>query len=108
LLVSDRARRVRPWKASSKQMIPLRRVWLRAIFTAFSTPSAPVLTKRVFFAWVPGVMLFRTSASRMYGSFGLTWKQEWVNFSACCWIAFTTSRGACPVLRTPMPAAKSM
>jgi hypothetical protein len=74
---------------------------------AFSTPSAPVLTKKVFLAKAPGVMRFIASARRTYGSFMVTWKQEWVNFSACCCTARTTSFGAWPVFRTPMPAAKS-
>ncbi len=94
MLVSDIARRVRPWKASSKQMMPLLRVKLRATLTAFSTASAPELAKKVFLANDPGVIRFMVSASRTYGSFMVTWKQEWMYFSACCWMARTTSLGA--------------
>ena len=43
------ARRVRPWKPSSKASTAGRPVAARAIFTAFSTASAPEFTKNVFF-----------------------------------------------------------
>ena len=81
---------------------------LRATLTAFSTASAPELTNKVFLANEPGVIRFMVSASRTYGSFMVTWKQEWMYFSACCWMARTTSFGAWPAFRTPMPPAKSM
>ena len=45
---------VRPWKARSKTMTPARFVAARAIFTAFSTASAPELTSSVFVAASPG------------------------------------------------------
>ena len=48
------ARLVRPWKPCSKQRIACRPVKYRATFTAFSTASAPLFTKKVRFSWVPG------------------------------------------------------
>ena len=55
MLVSASAIMVRPWNASSKAMMPGRPVWARAIFTAFSTASAPVFTNNVFLGNLPGV-----------------------------------------------------
>ena len=54
---------VRPWNAPPKLMTPVRPVCTRAIFTAFSTASAPVVTKRVFFGVLPGASAFSFSAS---------------------------------------------
>ena len=62
------ARLVRPWKPCSKQTIACRPVNARATFTAFSTASAPLFTKKVRFSWVPGVTRFSRSASSTYGS----------------------------------------
>ena len=62
------ARLVRPWKPCSKQTIAWRPVNARATFTAFSTASAPLFTKKVRFSWVPGVTRFSRSASSTYGS----------------------------------------
>jgi hypothetical protein len=65
LEVRVRARRVRPWKASSKQRTAARPVAARAIFTAFSTASAPEFRKSVFFGKSPGTIAFMRSARRM-------------------------------------------
>ena len=46
-------------------MMPERPVWARAIFTAFSTASAPLFTNNVFLGNLPGVIWFIRSASRM-------------------------------------------
>ena len=57
------ARSVRPWKAPPNAITPVRPVCTRAIFTAFSTASAPVVTKSVFFGVLPGASAFNFSAS---------------------------------------------
>ena len=54
---------VRPWNASSAATIAGRPVATRAIFTAFSTASAPEFTNSVFFAKAPGTLAFMRSAS---------------------------------------------
>ncbi len=59
---------VRPWKAWSKTTTASRPVAARAIFTAFSSASAPLLTSIVFFAKRPGVMRFSLSARATYPS----------------------------------------
>ena len=56
---------VRPWKPPANATTAERRVWKRAIFTAFSTASAPVVRKMVFFGVLPGTILLMRSASRM-------------------------------------------
>jgi len=56
-------RKVRPWNAPPKAMTPERPVAPRAILTAFSTASAPVVTNTVFLAKSPGVSPFSRSAS---------------------------------------------
>jgi hypothetical protein len=48
--VSASARLVRPWKPCSKQTTAGRPVNARATLTAFSTASAPLLTKKVRFS----------------------------------------------------------
>ena len=53
---------VRPWKPSSKARTAGRPVAARAIFTAFSTASAPEFTKSVFFGKSPGTSAFSRSA----------------------------------------------
>ncbi len=55
---------VRPWKPSSKAMTASRPVAARAIFTAFSTASAPEFAKNVFFLKWPGTRALSRSASR--------------------------------------------
>ena len=50
--VSDIVSSVRPWNAWSNVTIALRPVWYRAIFTAFSTASAPEFANMVFLAWL--------------------------------------------------------
>ena len=63
--VSVMAISVRPWNAWSNATIALRPVALRAIFTAFSTASAPEFANIVFFGPSSGVSAFSRSASSM-------------------------------------------
>ncbi len=56
---------VRPWKPPLKAMTPGRPVARRAIFTAFSTASAPVDRNSVFAGPSIGAMAFSCSASAM-------------------------------------------
>ena len=49
--------------ATVKVMMPGRRVKERAIFTAFSSASAPLLSSSVFFAKLPGASALSFSAS---------------------------------------------
>ncbi len=100
--------RVRPWNAPEKAITAARLVWARAIFTAFSTASAPVVRKMVFFGKSPGVMSFSRSARRIYCSYGFTWKQVWVNLPSCSVTAATTFGWQWPVFSTAMPPAKSI
>ena len=57
-------RLVRPWKAWSRLTIARRPVYLRAILTAFSTASAPELTRIECFSKSPGVSSASFSATR--------------------------------------------
>jgi len=68
LLVRLSVSSVRPWYPPSKQMTEGRPVYFRASMTAYSTLSAPLLVRMVFFRNVPGVISFSTSARRTYGS----------------------------------------
>src|SRR3990172_6590498 len=106
--VSVIASSVRPWKAWSNVTIACRPVALRATFTAFSTASAPEFANIVFLGESPGVSAFRRSASSMYGSFAVTWKQVCVSRSSWSCAAFTTSGEVWPTFRTAMPVAKSI
>jgi hypothetical protein len=54
---------VRPWKPPPKAITPARPVWARAIFTAFSSASAPVVKKAVFTGPEIGTSALRRSAS---------------------------------------------
>ncbi len=72
LAVMVMVRSVRPWNAWSNTTTACRPVAYRAIFTAFSTASAPVETNSVFFGNDPGVSSFRRSASSTYGSYWAT------------------------------------
>src|SRR5581483_2177561 len=100
---------VRPWNALSKTSTAGRPVAERAIFTAFSSASAPLFTRTDFWL-VP--RHGETSASRRhtstYGSYMPTTKHWWRYSSACAWIAATTASGRCPRLFEAMPPAKSM
>ncbi len=80
----------------------------RAIFTAFSTASAPEFANIVFFSWSPVPSAFSRSASSMYGSFAVTWKHVCVSSSSCRWAAATTSGAVWPTFSTAMPVAKSI
>ena len=99
---------VRPWNAWSNATTAARPVALRAIFTAFSTASAPAFANIVFAGPSIGAIALRRSASSMYGSFAVTWKQVCVSSSAWRWMAATTSGAACPTFSTAMPVAKSI
>src|SRR5262245_46359858 len=57
------AMNVRPWKPPPNAITPDRPVWARAILIAFSTASAPVDTKIVFFGVEPGALALSLSAS---------------------------------------------
>ena len=61
--VSDIANSVRPWNAWSNVTTACRPVDLRAIFTAFSTASAPELANIVFLSTSPGARTFNRSAT---------------------------------------------
>lgn len=63
--VSDMVMKVRPWKPPPKATTAERPVWMRAILIAFSTDSAPVVTKTVFLGKSPGAAAFSRSARRM-------------------------------------------
>jgi len=67
-----------PVVACANVRIAGRPVYSRAIFTAFSTASAPVVTSSVFFGESPGASAFRRSASSRYGSYIVTWKHACV------------------------------
>ncbi len=81
---------------------------LRAIFTPFSTASAPEFTSTVRFSWVPGVCSASSSATRTYSSYGVTVKSVWITSPSCAVAASTTSWRVCPTVVTPMPAPRSM
>ena len=55
----------------------------RAILIAFSTASAPVVTKMDFFGVGPGASAFSRSASSTATSYGVTMKHVCVNASSC-------------------------
>src|SRR6266851_1636744 len=95
--------KVRPWKALSKVMIAGRPVAQRAILTAFSTASAPLLKKMAFLGKSPGASLTMRSANSTYGSYIITLKQVCVNLAACSAMARVTSGRACPIFIAPMP-----
>ena len=59
--VSDIVRFVRPWYACSTTTIAWRPVARRAIFTAFSTASAPELNSALRLSKSPGVSSFNAS-----------------------------------------------
>jgi len=99
---------VRPWYACSSTATPARPVYLRAIFTPFSTASAPELTSTVFFAKSPGVCCASSSATRTYSSYGVIVKSVWVTSPSCSRAAATTLSSVWPIVVTPMPAPRSM
>ena len=80
----------------------------RAIFTAFSTASAPELNSAARFSKSPGVSALTVSQTATYDSYGATMKQVWVNFSTCSRTAATTFGEAWPIEVTAMPEAKSI
>ena len=56
---------VRPWNPPEKAITAERLVWMRAIFTAFSTASAPEFKNSVFLGKSPGAAALSRSAKRM-------------------------------------------
>src|SRR5436190_7328551 len=106
--VSDMPINVLPWKAWSNATTAARSVAFRAILTAFSTASTPELANIVFTGPSIGTSALSRSASSMYGSFAVTWKQVCVSSSSCRWAAATTSGAVCPTFRTEMPVARSI
>ncbi len=74
-------------------MTPERPVWARAILIAFSTASAPVVTKIDFFAVGPGASLFSRSASSTATAYGVTMKHVWVKASS--WAATAACTRGC-------------
>ncbi len=80
----------------------------RAILTAFSTASAPLLTRIERFSWSPGVSRLRASQTLTYDSYGATMKQVCVNRAACSATASATFGLALPTLVTAMPEPKSI
>src|SRR6185503_12819214 len=99
---------VRPWNAWSNATIAGRPVAFRAILTAFSTASAPALANMVLAGPSIGASAFNRSASSMYGSLAVTWKQVCVSRSTCRCTAATTSGAAWPTFRTEIPVARSI
>ncbi len=76
--------------------------------TAFSTASAPLLTRMDRFSWSPGVIRLRFSHTVTYDSYGATMKQVWVNRSACSFTRAATRGFALPTFVTAMPEPKSI
>src|SRR4051812_7965767 len=102
------ARSVRPWNALSNTTTAGRPVAARAILTAFSTASAPVLSSTVF-CGAPrhGDSSPSRRHTSTYGSYIPTMK-HWCRYSSACrWIAATTAPGEWPRLAQPSPPAKS-
>ncbi len=62
----------------------------RAIFTPFSTASAPEFTSTVFFGKSPGVCSASSSATRTYSSYGVMVNSVCVTFCSCSEAADTT------------------
>ncbi len=81
---------------------------MRAIFTAFSTASAPELNSAVRFSKEPGVSRLRCSATATYSSYGVTMKQVWVKSATCSRTASTTRGEELPIVVTAMPEPRSM
>src|SRR3954449_2527522 len=106
--VSAIVRFVRPWYAWSNTTTACRPVAWRAILTAFSTGSEPLLNNAERFSWSPGVSRASSSQTATYPSYGVTMKQVWVKASTCSCTAATTRGAALPTLTTAMPAPRSM
>src|SRR5438445_344229 len=87
--VSDMPINVLPWNAWSNATTAERPVAFRAILTAFSTASAPELANIVLTGPSIGISVFSRSASSMYGSFAVTWKQVCVFNSGSRWLGVT-------------------
>ena len=80
----------------------------RAIFTAFSTASAPELNSAERLSCVPGVRLASSSQTSTYPSYGVTMKQVWVNLAACSATRADTRGAALPTETTAIPDPKSI
>ena len=83
-------------------------MWCRAIFTAFSTASAPELNRAERLSCAPGVSSLSASATATYSSYGVTMKQVWVKSATCCCTAATTRGAELPIVVTAMPDPKSI
>src|SRR5207248_10497918 len=81
--VSAIVRFVRPWNAWSKAITAGRPVATRAIFTAFSTASAPELTSSDLASAVPGHVSASSRQTSTYGSYIPTMKHWWRKRSTC-------------------------
>src|SRR3954452_24679866 len=101
-------RLVRPWYAWSNTATASLPVATRAIFTAFSTASAPELNSADFLAWSPGVSSASATHTSTYPSYGVTMKQVWVNAAACSCTRETTDGAALPTVVTAMPEPRSI
>lgn len=108
LAVRPMVRLVRPWYPWSKTTTAVRLVYTRAIFTAFSTASAPELKSAVRFSWSPGVSSLSCSATSTYPSYGVTMKQVCVKAASCSVALATTASALLPTLVTAMPDPKSI
>ena len=100
-------RLVRPWYAWSRTSTASRPVARRAIFTAFSTASAPELTSTDRLAWSPGVSRASASQTATYSSYGLIMKHVCVKSSACAPTAAATSGALAPTDVTAIPEPRS-
>ena len=80
----------------------------RAIFTAFSTASAPELNRAERFSWSPGVSSLSFSQTCTYLSYGVTMKQVWVKAAICSLTASMTRWLPLPTVVTAIPEPKSM
>ena len=80
----------------------------RAIFTAFSTASAPELNRAERFSWSPGVSSLSFSQTCTYLSYGVTMKQVCVNAAICSVTASMTRWLPFPTVVTAIPEPKSM
>src|SRR3954451_14591521 len=101
-------RLVRPWYAWSNTPTASLPVATRAIFTAFSTASAPELNSADFLAWSPGVSAASATQTSTYPSYGVTMKQVCVNAAACSCTRRTTSGAALPTVVTAIPDPRSI
>ena len=106
--VSESPSSVRPWNAWSNAITAGRPVAARAIFTAFSTASAPEFTSNERFSCVPGVRCRELFAHRDVALVRRHLEARVEERAACSAIAATTAGCAWPTLTTAMPAPRSI